>query len=587
MASRPCCWRCLLRSSSSTSSSPRSSIHPTTTIPSIATWTSRNPSARTSFLHTTAVSRAQTGSSLRLKKKTRVKSTKPPAPGERKAVRKRVVLSNTNAVQVPGLEEWPIKTAAEAADGQDGADVKVSATSLAPVGSIVSLPAETVDGLRALESFKPSQGWGFFRTPSCLIRGITEEVLQGMKRSEEKAGDPESVLRRVIIGARGSGKSVLLLQAQGYALMRGWVVLHVPEAQDLTTATTAYGPLSTNPNDRTSTLYSQKDYTAALLTRILRANRTVLSNLTLSQAHPKFPVPLQSNISLDRLAAYGANDPDIAWPAFEALWTELTVPNKGQSGQQKQPPQPRPPILLTLDSLAHASRLTQYLAPSMHYIHAYDLTLLSHFSSYLSGSSTLEPNPSTDTTANNKSFTLPNGGAILAADSMSNRPKNPALDLAIRMASSNTAATSPSSSSAPLDHDPLNPYTPIDPRVMASLTAPHSSARFMRIPPPSRAETRTLLNYYAGSGMMKAPVTDELVSEMWSICGGGGDQAGGGGAQGGRAEEDGGEESAGYDRPPAFSTSHGLRNTLGRGGGEGTIGELERSCVGGFMGGLM
>ena len=146
------------------------------------------------------------------------------------------MLSNTNALQVPDIEEWPELSAGEATDAsgeavgeQNSEDAKSSTAPLAPVGDIVSFPAPIVDGLRALESFKPSQGWGFFRTPSCLIRGVTEELLQGMKQSQENPTDPETVLRRIIIGARGSGKSVLLLQAQAFALMRGWVVIHIPE----------------------------------------------------------------------------------------------------------------------------------------------------------------------------------------------------------------------------------------------------------------------------------------------------------------------------------------------------------------------
>ena len=93
--------------------------------------------------------------------------------------------------------------------------------------------------------------------------------------------------------------------------------------------------------------------------------------------------------------------------------------------------------------------------------------------------------------------------------------------------------------------------------------------------------------------MMKGRVSDDLVSEMWSICGGAGSQTGGDKHQVDGVEsgsEDGsavGASTDGYDRPPAFSTGHGLRNTLGRGGGEGTIGELEKSCVGGYMGGTV
>jgi len=38
------------------------------------------------------------------------------------------------------------------------------------VGSVVGLPENVVDSLRAAEAFKPTQGWGLFRRPGILIR---------------------------------------------------------------------------------------------------------------------------------------------------------------------------------------------------------------------------------------------------------------------------------------------------------------------------------------------------------------------------------------------------------------------------------
>jgi small subunit ribosomal protein S29 len=38
-------------------------------------------------------------------------------------------------------------------------------------------------------------------------------------------------VRRVIYGERGSGKSVLALQAKAMALLKGWIVVHIPEGK--------------------------------------------------------------------------------------------------------------------------------------------------------------------------------------------------------------------------------------------------------------------------------------------------------------------------------------------------------------------
>lgn len=145
---------------------------------------------------------------MRLKKKSVVKSGKPPIPGERKALRKRVVLSNTNALDV-GLKDLNSKMV------MDG-DL---------VGHMVGLDGKTVDCLRAAEAFKSSQGWGLFRRPGLLVR--QESVLLGEKLvgvEKEKA-----TLKLVLDGDRGTGKSLMTVYAMATAAVRGWITFHIPE----------------------------------------------------------------------------------------------------------------------------------------------------------------------------------------------------------------------------------------------------------------------------------------------------------------------------------------------------------------------
>lgn len=150
-----------------------------------------------------------TGTTLRLGKNRRVKSYRVPEPGERKAARKRVVLSNTNAFEVDGISEWnPEEIRKGAMDG-----------------TMLALPGQLVDRLRAIESFKARQGWGFFRRPACLVTKQTVHLTNLMR----EAAEDNTTLTRTIIGERGAGKSVMLLQAQASALMDGWIVIHFPE----------------------------------------------------------------------------------------------------------------------------------------------------------------------------------------------------------------------------------------------------------------------------------------------------------------------------------------------------------------------
>lgn len=145
---------------------------------------------------------------LRLSKGKRGEPTKrAPAPGERKAIRKRIVLSNTNAFEVQGIQDWSADNFSEKAS----------------LGTIVALPGPTVDSLRAIEAFKHTQGWGFFARPTTLVRPETIELAKHIKNTNG------NTLRKLVIGERGSGKSVLALQAQTMAFLNGWVVIHIPE----------------------------------------------------------------------------------------------------------------------------------------------------------------------------------------------------------------------------------------------------------------------------------------------------------------------------------------------------------------------
>jgi small subunit ribosomal protein S29 len=147
---------------------------------------------------------------LKIKKKAIVKTGKPPLPGERKAMRKRIVLSNTNAlpVQMEDLEKETL------------ADKRL-------VGSVVGLPENVVDSLRAAEAFKPTQGWGLFRRPGILIREESVVLSERLAEVEKTKGS----FRMVIDGDRVSGKSMMLLHAMTAAFLRGWIVVNIPDGQ--------------------------------------------------------------------------------------------------------------------------------------------------------------------------------------------------------------------------------------------------------------------------------------------------------------------------------------------------------------------
>lgn len=94
-------------------------------------------------------------------------------------------------------------------------------------GHMLGLSNDVVDPLRAIDAFKPTQGWSLFRRPATLVRNETVEMAQYVR---DIAGAAEGkTVRKVLYGERGSGKSVLLLQAKAMALLKGWIVVHIPE----------------------------------------------------------------------------------------------------------------------------------------------------------------------------------------------------------------------------------------------------------------------------------------------------------------------------------------------------------------------
>lgn len=139
---------------------------------------------------------------------------KRPDPGERKAQRKRIVLSNDNALPVESLKDLT---------KDNVLDPKLE-------GKVMGFPDPIVDMLRAEDAFKPTQGWGLFRRPASLMRKETVQLATLMKEVEgAQAGNKPKTIRRVLTGDAMSGKSTLLLQGLAMAHLRDWFVINLPE----------------------------------------------------------------------------------------------------------------------------------------------------------------------------------------------------------------------------------------------------------------------------------------------------------------------------------------------------------------------
>ncbi|KAI1178783.1 mitochondrial ribosomal death-associated protein 3-domain-containing protein [Nemania sp. FL0916] len=455
------CWRCLARPSQRLLFAPASVTTASTSIASTSTSTS---TTKASFSTTSAPSakaglelgrHLRTGKlSLRMKRGKRPPDKfKPALPGERKAFRKRIQLSNDNALEVTGLGMLSPQTAIDPDS----------------VGKMMGIPVQVVDQLRACEAFKYSQSWGLFHSPHMLVRKETVDLAKQMADAVRK----QETLRMVVTGSRGSGKSMVGLQALATGFMNDWIVLHVPEAQELTNAVTEY---ATIPN---SEMFSQPVYTVKLMQALLQTSQSVLSQHKVQLDHLHLPVSVTRNMTL--AAMLGATkEPEFAWPVFQAFWKELLLPG-------------RPPILFSLDGLAHIMRVSAYRSPAFELIHSHDLALVRMFTDALGGKTA-----------------FPNGAVILGITSKGNAPRITSMDKAIEQAAAvqNGAAEPPA-------RDPF--FAKYDERVFEALRG----VRLLDVQGVSRPEARALMEYWAASGIMRARVDEPTVSEKWTMSGNG------------------------------------------------------------------
>ncbi|KAK4128932.1 mitochondrial ribosomal protein [Parathielavia appendiculata] len=471
--SAPNCLRCLLRPSAGipVSSLPRSTPFALVRAAPFTTTTANPRPKKEAQADGKPKNHTRAGKKLKLGKFKKEKvgdRGRPPLPGERKAYRKRITLSNDNAIPVPWLTDLGSADLANPAN----------------MARVMALPVELQDQLRASEAFKPTQCWGMFRKPAVLVRKETVDLANRM----QNAVDKRQTLRLVVTGDKVTGKSMMVLQAMAHAYLNNWVVIHIPEAQELTTACTEYAPIpNTDPVQ-----YMQPVYVLKLLQAIKRANENVLARTYTVNPHPELSQSVPPNTPLLALAN-AAKEPDAAWPVFQALWSELTTQGAN-----------RPPILLSVDGLAHIMKISDYRSPAFDLIHSHDLALVRLFADALGGA-----------------VQLPSGGAVIAATARNNAPRTPSMELALAQREAEQARAEaqangldPNAVEVP-QKDPF--FRGYDDRVEAVLR----SVQVLRVRGVDKLEARALMEYWAASGMLRATVDEKTVTEKWTLAGSG------------------------------------------------------------------
>lgn len=234
----------------------------------------------------------------------------------------------------------------------------------------------------------------------------------------------------------------------------------------------------------------------------MEANREVLSKLRVSQKHPALK-GLQPSATLVDLAKMGFSDAALAWPVFQALWAELTA-TSAAPGLEKDF-QARPPMVVTVDGLAHWMKESAYRDADFSPVHAHDLVFVKHFLSLAKSGCSLK-----------------NGGLVMFATSTSNNPTSYSFEVALEQLKAQKEGVNASSP----DYPQPEPYSKPDTRVLDLFKPQKASSkedilRVQKLGGLDRNETRGFMEYFARSGLLRESVNEKWVSERWSLSGGG------------------------------------------------------------------
>jgi small subunit ribosomal protein S29 len=211
---------------------------------------------------------------------------------------------------------------------------------------------------------------------------------------------------------------------------------------------------------------------------IYQNNQSILSQHKVQLDHMQLPISVTRNMTLGALLN-ATKEPDFAWPVFQAFWKELLLPG-------------RPPILFSLDGLAHIMRISEYRSPAFELIHSHDLGLVRMFADALGGKTTFA-----------------NGAAILGVTSKGNAPVIPSMEKAIAQ------ARAAQKGEAIPSRDPF--YRKYDERVFDSF----HGVKLLDVHGVSKTEARALMEYWAASGILRQRIDEKNVSEKWTMAGGG------------------------------------------------------------------
>ncbi|WVQ82875.1 hypothetical protein IAT38_005011 [Cryptococcus sp. DSM 104549] len=186
-----------------------------------------------------------------------------------------------------------------------------------------------------------------------VLREATVDLVSRM----EKAKDGSSKdARYILTGEKGSGKSMLLLQAVSCALTSGWIVLYIPRATTLVDSSSHYVH---NPETQ---VFDQWQSAQSILTKLVATNGDKLEHVKLAE---------QIDLGRNRVFAAGKSVRDVAQAGVGDVRVAVKALDSVISALEAQT---QYPVLWAIDEAQALFAPTMYRAPDFTPLEPYHLS---------------------------------------------------------------------------------------------------------------------------------------------------------------------------------------------------------------------
>lgn len=227
--------------------------------------------------------------------------------------------------------------------------------------------------------------------PATVVRQVTLDVVKALENG--KAGDSKEA-RYMITGERGSGKSMLLLQAVVYALEANWIVFYQPTASRWVDSSSQFA------YNKEKMMFDQPEAAADMLQKLLAVNRQRLSKIKLEKDVVLEDGTIAAGQGLDKLVEHGLKEDSTTMVAtLDAVLEVLSS-------------QTQFPVLFAVDEVQTLFRTSRYRRPDYKLLEAYHLGMPRIALDYLSGAREFKRGAVLTSTAMSATDALPSESLI-------------------------------------------------------------------------------------------------------------------------------------------------------------------------------